>query len=38
MKPIFNWLSDPDNNGMMLLAVLLFCATCVAASFALVTQ
>ena len=38
MKPIFNWLSDPDNNGMMLLAVLIFCATCVAASFALVTQ
>jgi len=37
MKRIFDWLSDPDNNGVMLLAVLIFCATCVAASFALVT-
>lgn len=37
MKRILNWLSDPDNNGVMLLAVLIFCAACVVTSFALVT-
>jgi len=37
MKPIINWLSDPDNNGLEMLVVLVFCAACVIASFARVT-
>jgi hypothetical protein len=37
MKRIINWLFDPDNNGTILLAVLIFCAACVVTSFALVT-
>lgn len=37
MKHIINWLFDPDNNGVILLAVLIFCAACVITSFALMT-
>jgi len=37
MKRIINWLSDPDNNALILGAALIFCTVCVIASFALVT-
>lgn len=37
MKRIIEWLGNPDNNGVVLLAVLIFCAACVVTSYALVT-
>ena len=36
MKRVIGWLSDPGNNGVILLAVLIFCAACVVTSFAMV--
>lgn len=38
MKRILDWLSDPGNNGVMLLALFIFCAACVLVSFALVQK